>query len=273
MSTRVISALVVSLLAIVGAAGCGGGGGGIPAGAVAQVGDTAITTAELNHWMSTLVGGDFYEVGRGHPAPAGLVSEPPNYARCVASLEAAMPRTRAASSTPGSSPASDTATHPNLLVKCHQLYQALRFQTAAYLVNARWTTAVYADLGITASDADVQRLLAEVKEREFPKPGQFEQYLAINHRSLADELFVLRLNVLSNKLARRAHAEGTRAVIRRLSEAGQKWTAKTECRPGYVVQHCRQFRKVPEKTPDPGILLEQVATITGVPCVNHQACG
>jgi hypothetical protein len=265
-----VCAVIVASLAITVATGCGHSGG-IPGNAVARVGDTAITDAELDHWMSTLIGGDFTEVGRGHTVPAGLVSEPPDYARCVASLEAAAPKPPGGSRELASAPAKQTAAQ--LLVKCHRLYQAIRFQAAAYLVNARWATGVYADLGITASDADVKRLLAEVKEREFPKPGQFARYLAVNRRSLSDELFVLKLNVLSNKLERKIHAEGLRPVTRKLSEAGQRWTAKTTCRPGYVVPHCRQFRKVAKTQPDPGILLEQVATITGIPCVNREGCG
>jgi len=132
---------------------------------------------------------------------------------------------------------------------------------------------VYTDLGLTASDGELRHTLEQVKAAEFPKPGQFERYLAGNRRTLADEFVVLKLNVLSQKLEQRAHYEGAKTVIRKLSEVGRSWTAKTDCRAGYVVPHCRQFRKWRTVVADPAVLLEQVATITGVKCVNREACG
>jgi len=270
MITHPISALLAVCLAIIGLTACGGGGG-IPGDSVAQVGGTAITRAELDHWMSTLTGGDFYEVAREHTVPAGLVSEPPNYAACVASLEAAAASGRTVQPKPTHAAPQQTAAQ--LLSKCRQLYVALRLQAMAYLVNAQWTIGVYADEGVRASDAEVMRTLEQVKADEFPKPGQFERYLASTRRSLADELFVLKLNVLSQKLQQKARTEGTKQVIRKLSEAGLRWTAKTSCRPGYVVPHCRQFRTWTPSARDPAVLLEQVATITGIPCINREACG
>ena len=48
----------------------------LPGDAVAQVGDATISKATLNHWMSTMVGGDFAEDSTV-TAPQGLVSDPP----------------------------------------------------------------------------------------------------------------------------------------------------------------------------------------------------
>lgn len=271
MTTRSISAPLVSCLIVIviGLTACGGGGS--RGDAVATVGGTAITKPELNHWMSTLTGGDFYEVSHQHTVPAGLVSEPADYPACVASLQAAEAKARTGQAKLTS--AAPKATAAQLLTKCRQLYIALRLQAIAYLVNAHWTFGVYADLGLTASDGELKRTLEQVKAAEFPKPGQFERYLAGNRRTLADEYVVLRLNVLSQKLEKRAHYQGTKPVIRKLSEVGRKWTAKTDCQPGYVVPHCRQFKKWRTIVADPAVLLEQVATITGLPCVNKEACG
>lgn len=270
LMTRSMPALLASCVLATGLSACGGGDG-IPGNAVARVGETAITKAELGHWMSTLTGGDFYEVAREHTVPAGLVSEPPNYSACVASLEAAAASARSGQQTLTS--AAPKATAAQFLTKCRQLYIALRLQAVAYLVNARWTIGVYTDLGVRTSDAEVMHTLEEIKAAEFPKPGQFERYLASNRRTLADELLVVKLDVLSQKLDQRAHREGTKAALREFSEAGRRWTAKTECRAGYVVPHCRQFRKWRTIAADPAVLLEQVATVTGIPCVNKEACG
>jgi hypothetical protein len=270
VKARYILAVLVTSLVVIGFAACSGGGGHSSGDAVAQVGETAITRAELDHWMATLTGGDFYGVARSHRVPAELASEPPNYPACVASLQAAGDSARS-QQTSGSAP-STKQTAAQLLSKCRQLYVALRLQAISYLVNAEWNIGVYADLGIRASDAEVQRLLKEVKATEYPAPGQFQQFLTNNRRSLADELLVLKVNVLEQKLQRKVGIEGVKRISAELSEAGKKWTDKTDCRPGYVVPHCRQFRKW-KTTTDPVVLLERVATITGIPCINREACG
>jgi hypothetical protein len=249
---------------------CGGGGG-----YVAQVGPVTITKPELSHWMKTLAGGDFYELSREHTVPADLVAEPANYSACVASLETAAEN--AALIRPKAH-AAPRPTSAQLLTKCHEVHQALRFQAMSYLVNAEWSIGVYREVGITASEADVHRKLEEVKKLEYPAPGSFETFLKRTRRSLDDELLVVKLNVLNDKLFRQAHDLGVKRLLSKVSEAGLRWTNKTNCRAGYVVPHCRQFREGSTPTPkgpseDPAILMEQLATVTGVACINRIACG
>jgi hypothetical protein len=264
--TRAGLAAVAALLVLLGMSACGGGHGDPPGEVVARIGVTTVTRPELSHWMSTLAGGDFYEIGRGHAVPARLASEPPDYAACVASLQAAAANARRgqAGATP---PALNTA---QLLDKCHELYSALRLQATAYVVEGHWLTAVAAAVGVRASEAEVHSMLREIEAREYPGPGQFQRYLANSRRSLADELYVIRLDVLERRLGQQL---STHAKQVELLEAGHQVTAQTDCRAGYVVPHCRQFKT--SKTPgrSPVVLLEQVATITGIPCVNRQACG
>ncbi len=269
---RIITCLmgaVAVCLAAIGLTACGGGGG-IPGDAIAEVGETVITKAELSHWMATLTGGDYYEVARSHTVPAGLVSEPPNYGTCVASLEGAAAQASAVQPKPAN--AAPKQTTAQLLRKCQELYRALRLQATAYLINVTWVTDVYAEDGVRASSQDIQRALARDKATHYSEPGAFERYLAGTRRSLADELIVVKLNVLSEKIQQKVRAEGLQRVTHDLSEAALRWTAKTSCRPGYVVPHCKQFKKWVPST-DPAVLLEQVATITGIPCINREACG
>jgi hypothetical protein len=260
---RPIFVFVAACLAAAGLAACGGGTSGE---VVAQVGGSPITKAEVNHWMSTLAGGDFYEISKQHALPAGLVSEPPNYGACVTHLE-----TIAASS--------DTVkpkpTAPQLLSKCRQLYQALRLQALNYLVDSQWTIGLAGEEGLKASNGEAMQLLKEIKAEQFPKEREFQRYLANNRRSLADEMFVMKLNVLQRKIQQKLSAGGSQALAQ-FTEAGQRWTAKTSCNAGYVVQHCKQYTgqqpAAASSLPSPAVLLERVAVITGRPCVNHLAC-
>ena len=77
------TAAASSFLAV-GLTACGGGSGS-SGDVVARVGETAITRAAVSHWMGTLAGGDYYVMSSQHTVPAGLVSDPPDYAGCVAS--------------------------------------------------------------------------------------------------------------------------------------------------------------------------------------------
>jgi hypothetical protein len=253
-------ALSTTCVAIGALAACGGGGS---ANVVAQVGADPITKASVSHWMATLAGGDYYQLSGKRTIPEGLVSEPPNYARCVARLEAA------AASAPVKSP---TQTGVALLTKCRQLYQALRTQAVGYLVSARWFINLAREEGLTATDAEVTQLYNEIKAREFPKPAELRQYLASRRLSLADELFVVKLDVLSQKVQRKL-ASGGKQAIAKFTEAGKKWTAKTTCHAGYVVEHCKEYTgQTASSVPAPSVLMEQVAVVATGRCINLAAC-
>ena len=231
---------------------------------VAHVGDSAITRATVSHWMSTLAGGDFYELSRGHTVPVGLVSDPPDYRTCVTRLEAS-----AASAARGRPPSA-----AELLGKCRQLYAALREQAVSYLVNANWTIGLYGEVGIQATPGEVARLFERIKARQFPTAAQLTRYLAARRWTLADEMFVVRQDLLSQKVQERLSAGGQKAYAS-LTEHAQRWTAKTTCRAGYVVRHCAQFTesRAASAGPSPAVLMEQIAALTGVSCTNQPACG
>jgi hypothetical protein len=240
------------------------GRGGIPADSVAVVGGTPVTRAAVNHWMGTLAGGDYYGLS-GHAAiPAGLVAEPPNYAGCVAALEAAA----AKASVP-------TPPGPHLLTKCQQLYQALKVQATAFLVNSEWIAGAYREEGIEVTEKEVlQRFQRWRVEHGYVSAAALSSYLSGQRRSQADQLVVLKLDLLSDRAQQKFKAGG-QAELTRLTEAGRRWTRKTDCRPGYVVERCRQYggAKPPSPAlPSASVLMEQVAALATGRCINRPAC-
>jgi hypothetical protein len=259
---RALSIFVSACLAAGLLTACGGGSSDE---VVANVGSATITKAEIKHWMSTLAGGDYYEVSRNHTVPAGLVSEPADYSTCVDNLRAAV----------GSVAPITTKPSPSLLLsKCRQLYTALKQQAATFLVEANWLTGVAEREGLSASDQDVKQLFAEIKKQEFTTERKLRQFLAGNRRSLADELFVVKLDVLRQKLQKKL-VDGGKQAQRKVVEDGQVVTSNTTCRPGYVVAHCKQYKGERPTTHDlsAAVLIEQVAAITGSrPCVGRAAC-
>jgi hypothetical protein len=273
---HIVFSLVAALAVAVVLNACGGttsGKGQASSGkAVAQVGNSAITAPEVNHWMQVLTAGDYVLVSHGHPVPAGLVSEPPNYGACAARLEAAAAN---AAKTLGASAAKEhlTPTPSQLLVKCQQLYQAIKLQAIAYLVNEQWVVNVAKELGVTASAAEVTKAFDRFKTERFPKGAGLDKYLAERNLSLPDEMVIEKLDVLGQKLQEKMRAGGQTA-IGSLAQAEQKWAAKTSCPAGYVFEHCQQYHgQTTPAVPSQGVLLEQVAAISGVHCVNRPACG
>lgn len=258
-----VTLLATSLVAL-SLAGCGGG---TTSDVVVRVGGSAITKPELSHWMTMEAGGDFYELSGGHTVPAGLVSDPPDYAGCVARLQAS-----ASSSSPKRQA---TPVSGQLLSKCRQLYQQLKLQALEFLVYTRWAIGAFGDLGISVSDQEVTKLFNHVKAEQFPRDAQ--RYLGSRRRSLSDELLLLKMDVLSRKAYEKLTGGSKQAnpkMLAKFAEAEREWTAKTDCQPGYVVKHCRQYTGPPTSSsaPSGAVLLEQVAVLTGRPCINRPAC-
>jgi hypothetical protein len=210
--------------------------------------------------MATIVGGDYDENIR-RPAPRGLVSDPPNYPRCVSAIETLGPL-KSTSETP-------QQIHATLQSDCHQLYSDLKQQALAYLIHGLWSLEEAADEGIVVTSADVQKALHKLRAEQYPSQAEFTAYLASREWSLSDELYLLKRDLLYAKLGAK-HEAALRKTVGGGSEAVQRavlereirniprWKAKTSCSPGYVIPECRQYSG-PETTGAPDALLEQIA--------------
>jgi hypothetical protein len=233
---------------------------------VAKVGSTPITQGQVNHWMATLAGGDYYELSRHSTIPANLASDPPRYSTCVSQLEAA------AAAAPHKL---YEVSGVQLLTKCRQLYQQLRTQATAFLVKALYVQGVASDFEVGASDPEVLGFYKRSTKERFPSEAVASSYLTARRATLSDELLVMKLDLLSQKTLEKVKAQGTSGSSD-LAQAEARWTAKTDCSPGYVVEHCKQFHGEAAHTaanPSAAVLMEQVAAIATGRCTNLAACG
>jgi hypothetical protein len=198
--------------------------------------------------MSTMVGGDINEIS-GQIAPAGLVSDPPNYSACVSVLAKAV-----AIWTP-SRPKPSAAL---LRTKCKELSEVIKLQALKYLVASQQSIALAADQGITVSDEEVKQWFERKKAAQFSTDAEFRQYLADRGWTLGDDLFLVRQNLISNKLRQKAAAGGSR-VLAQLERAERDWTTKTTCHAGYVVEGCKQYNATKQvSTRPPDLVLEEL---------------
>lgn len=233
-----------------------GGGSGMSSDAVAQVGSAAITKASLSHWMSTIIGGDFYEITH-QVAPTGLVSDPPDYATCQAGLA------KLASSL------AQKPTVAQLKGKCEQLHQALKQQALSYLITAQVAIGQDAEQGLAVSAREAERYFKHLQATQFPKESELQTYLADRHWSLSDELFLVKRDLLSSKLRSKLEqkfggAGSQEALINYVHDANKRWTEKTTCSPGYVTEGCSEYTSaqaaVAKANPSPAVLIEELTS-------------
>ncbi len=161
-----------------------------------------------------------------------------------------------------------------LLGKCRQLYRALRAQAAMLLVEVQWFLGVAGDEGFTASDAEVLKYYDQAMALRHPNRAELSRSQAARRISTSDELLLIKKNLLSQKVLAKVKSLG-KAGMTSLLRSEAAWTAKTDCRPGYVVERCKQFHGEAPATaasPSPAVLLEQVATLATGRCINLPAC-
>jgi hypothetical protein len=134
-------------------------------------------------------------------------------------------------------------------------YQAAKAEVLGFLISADWLIGESSSLGVRLSDEEVKKQLIEEKLAAFPQPAKFKAYLQSSGETVSDLLLNLKVHLLGQKLEQRAlkgksEAAKQKAFAAFVKAFRKKWTAKTECRAGYVVEDCRQY-KVPKPAPAP----------------------
>jgi hypothetical protein len=227
----------------------------IPSNSVALVGEIPITRANLNHWMHSMVGGDFWErfIKR---APADLVSEPANYAQCEVAA-----RTLIAE---GKHKRHFTPTQ--ITQKCRQLYGAIREQAMTFLINVSWRINEGKENGIAVSDAEASSYAAHYVAQFYPKAGQYATYLGQREWAPSDDLYQVKRNLLTKKL--REKVSGLSSTEEETPQARTKYfsfvkahiakrMAETRCRTEYSVSMCGGYREPASVPPAPVTILEE----------------
>ena len=247
--TKTMIAAVCACATVATVAACGGSD---PSAVVARVGPYAVTKELLNEWMTEKIGEDYFQVA-SHQVPTGLVSEPADYPTCVSTMRTLL----ASLKKPSESGA-------ELTHRCHELYRALKEQALEYLVSSYWSFNFYKRYGIDIAPAQVQHALDQIKPSWYPAPGEFQQVLASHRRTLAQELLIVKNDVLASRVKERLFSQGPRVVstLERAVESAQT-TEGAVCSPGYVVLYCRGYRQSPTSVArselgSPAILIEEV---------------
>jgi foldase protein PrsA len=222
----------IALLGVALSVAIAGCGGGIPDDAVVQVGSRSITKATYAHWMLVEATGSSMTPGRP------VVPEPPAYTSCIAHLEATSAKPAKGQAKP---------TEGDLKGECEQQHKSLQQATLGFLISSAWIVGEAENLGVRVTGNEVQKELEATKRQQFPKAQEFQRYLATSGQTMSDLLLRAKLSLLSPEIQQHvidsAGAKGEQAALSRfVREYKKKWTARTDCRAGYVVQDCRNYK-------------------------------
>jgi foldase protein PrsA len=209
---RFIPALGAVLFALVGLAACGG----IPGNAVVQVGGMPVTKDAFNHWMAIAATASSATAGAAAAKP--VLPEPPDYKACIAHLQAVTPAPAKGQTAP---------TAAQLKSQCEQQYKQLQQQVLGFLISSDWVLGEAGSLGVKVSDAEAHKQFAKIKSSQFPRPAEYEKFLATTGQTTSDLLLRVKLNLLSSKIqekvAKRKHAVSKAEIEKYYNENKQRF--------------------------------------------------
>ncbi|HST33661.1 MAG TPA: peptidyl-prolyl cis-trans isomerase [Solirubrobacteraceae bacterium] len=156
-----------------------------PGGIVARVGPYAITQAAYEHAFAA-------EVDAEGPATR-VVPVPPDFSACVSHMKAAAATSiEAGAATPTSAGA--------LKQECQKKYETLRETVLNRLITNVWVIGGGKELGLTVGEGEIQKNIAEFKQRNYPSEEKFQSYLQSSGQTLADLVFQTRVEFFSQKI-------------------------------------------------------------------------
>jgi parvulin-like peptidyl-prolyl isomerase len=185
-SIRFIAALGAVFLASLLLVACGGG---LAGNAVVNVnGANAITKDTYAHWLGVAAS------STGATGEKTTVPDPPKYTACIAHLQATAPKPAKGQKAP---------TPAALKSQCEQQYKSLQQEVLGFLISSSWVIGEAKSLGVKVSDKEVEKQFLKIKHQQFPKPAEFEKFLATSGQTVSDLLLRVKLNMLSQKIQRK----------------------------------------------------------------------
>jgi hypothetical protein len=169
------------------------------------------------------------------PVPKPLAYEPPKFTACVAHLGAGAGAQTAASAA-------------QLRARCKKTYEGIEDRVLNFLITGYWLRGEAAEQHGAVPEAEVHKKFEEEKRRKYPTATSFRRLREASRQTVPDLEFAVETQLLSGKLLEKftrehPHESSERATITAFNGSiRSKWTPKTDCRPGYVVPDCRQYR-------------------------------
>ena len=183
---RILLALSAFFVVAAVLVACGSSDTSVAGNAVANVDGTSITRADYEKWAEITAKGSAQ--GR-----AAVIPDPPTFTRCIATLRS---QSRPARGQPA-------PTDVTLRAQCRQQNDALVAQTMGTLIQNLWIEKEADAQGVSVSDADVRRQLAQTKRQSFRDEAAYQRFLKQSGMTEADVLERVRIQALAAALTRK----------------------------------------------------------------------
>lgn len=204
---------------------------------MARIDGRRISLAQLDHWTN-IEAVLAHETEPKKPVPAGVIPDPPSYAKCIGYSKTA--------TGPGQEPTQET--RAQLKQQCEARREHLLRHVLDILITAYWLQGEAAEQGAKVSSPEIE----QVRRRIFPTEALYRRYLALTGETAADERLIIKKDLLNTKLLRQAEARSEprpktphrheQMLIEAASAFTKKWQARTSCSTGYVVAECKQYK-------------------------------
>ncbi len=165
-------------------------GSNVPGNSVADMAGNPITTQAINHWMYVTAKLSLAESGSS--APVIVPNDPPTFQKCVAQARKEI-----------SSLASQKTSA--IRSQCSQLFTSLKSQAMNQLITGYWYQAEAAKQHISVTNAQVQAQFNQIKARSYPSASIFNSFLQQSGYTVQDLMFLVRVQLLYQKLLNEHH--------------------------------------------------------------------
>jgi phosphatidylethanolamine-binding protein (PEBP) family uncharacterized protein len=124
-------------------------------------------------------------------------------------------------------------------------------QALGFLITSEWVLGEAEARHIEVSEAEVKQRYAQLVHESFPKAGSLKKYLAKSGETEADLLARIKVELLASKIAAKVTTGKSSSQRTALLSAFEKnfhehWKAYTDCKAGYVMEDCKQYKGRPE---------------------------
>ena len=124
-------------------------------------------------------------------------------------------------------------------------------QALGFLITSQWIVGEAQARHITVSEAEVKQRYAQLVHQSFPKAGSLQTFFASSHETEADLLARIHVETLTSRITAQVMAKKSSSQRSAVLTAFEKsfhahWKALTDCKSGYVMEDCKQYKGKPE---------------------------
>jgi phosphatidylethanolamine-binding protein (PEBP) family uncharacterized protein len=120
-----------------------------------------------------------------------------------------------------------------------------------FLLTSEWVLGEAKARGLSISEAQVKQRYTQLVRQSFSKAGSLQKYFSTSGETEADLLARIKVELLASKVAAQVTAGKSAAQHSAILTAFENnfhshWKAVTDCKPGYVMEDCKQYHGKPE---------------------------